>query len=156
RDKESDPEKSLAVRLTRKFFPVSADFDGQNFLTKLNGVTALTPLALVLVLVETTDLIFALDSIPAIFSITTVPFLVFTSNSFALLASPPPQSAPPRSYLLFSHLKICLSILFVFIGVKMVAAKYFHIPTPLSLVVVVGIIAASILASVVSAWRERK
>ncbi len=66
KDKESDPEKNIAVRLVRKIFPVSTEYDGQKFLTRLNGRAALTPLALVLVLVETTDLIFALDSIPAI------------------------------------------------------------------------------------------
>ena len=156
RDKESDPEKNIAVRLTRKLFPVTTEFDGQNFLTKLNGATALTPLALVLVLVETTDLIFALDSIPAIFAVTTDPFIVFTSNVFAILGLRSLYFVLAGAIRYFVHLKIGLSVVLVFIGVKMVGAKYFHIPTPLSLVVVVAIIAASILASVVSARRERK
>ena len=85
KDKESDPEKNIAVRLVRKIFPVSGEYDGQKFLTRLNGRLALTPLALVLVLVETTDLIFALDSIPAIFAVTRDAFIVFTSNVFAIL-----------------------------------------------------------------------
>src|SRR5205085_2036018 len=80
-----EPEDNPVVRLTRKFFPVSNEFDGQNFFTRVNGQLTLTPLALVLVMVETTDLVFALDSIPAIFAVTQKPFIVFTSNVFAIL-----------------------------------------------------------------------
>jgi tellurite resistance protein TerC len=156
KDKESDPEKNPAVRLTRKFFPVSSGFDGQNFLTTLNGRRALTPLALVLVLVETTDLVFATDSIPAIFAVTTDPFIVFTSNVFAILGLRSLYFVLAGAIQYFRHLKVGLSVVLVFIGFKMVAAKHLHIDTRLSLAVVIVIIAASILASVISNQRETK
>jgi tellurite resistance protein TerC len=155
RDKESDPEKSLTVRFTRKFFPVTTAFDGQKFLTRRNGVAVLTPLALVLVLVETTDLIFALDSIPAIFAVTTDPFIVFTSNVFAILGLRSLYFVLAGAIRYFRYLKIGLSIVLVFIGVKMVGMKYFSIDTRVSLVVVVFIIVGSIVASVLAIRRER-
>ena len=156
RDQEPQPERNPAVRLTRKFFPVSSAFDGQKFLTTLNGRTALTPLALVLVLVETTDLIFALDSIPAIFAVTTDPFIVFTSNVFAILGLRSLYFVLAGAIQYFRYLKIGLSVVLVFIGVKMIVVKFVHIPTPLSLGVVVLIIGGSILASVVTTNREKK
>jgi tellurite resistance protein TerC len=155
KEKESDPEKNLAVRLTRKFFPVSTEFDGQKFMTRLNGRMALTPLALVLVLVETTDLIFALDSIPAIFAVTTDSFIVFTSNVFAILGLRSLYFVLAGAIQYFRYLKFGLSIVLVFIGFKMVIVKYLHIPTPLSLIIVVAIITASVLASVITTRREK-
>ena len=156
REKESDPEKNIAVRLTRKFFPVTATFDGQKFLTKLNGRNALTPLALVLVLVETTDLIFALDSIPAIFAITKNAFIVFTSNVFAILGLRSLYFVLAGAIQYFRYLKIGLSIVLIFIGIKMVIVKYLSIPTPLSLGVVVLIITGSILLSIKATRNEAK
>jgi TerC family integral membrane protein len=155
RDSEPNPERNIAIRLTRRFFPVSTTLDGQKFLTKLDGRTALTPLALVLVLVETTDLIFALDSIPAIFAITTDSFIVFTSNVFAILGLRSLYFVLAGAIQYFRYLKIGLSIVLVFIGIKMVSMKFFHIPTPGSLGVVVAIIATSILASVFKAKKGR-
>ena len=153
-EKESDPEKNIAVRLTRKFFPVSTEFDGQKFFTRLNGRQVLTPLALVLVLVETTDLIFALDSIPAIFAVTRDAFIVFTSNVFAILGLRSLYFVLAGAIQYFRYLKIGLSIVLVFIGLKMVLLKYLPIPTALSLGVVVLIIAGSILLSVKATRRE--
>ena len=156
KEKESDPEKNIAVRLTRKFFPVSTAFDGQKFLTTLNGRKALTPLALVLVLVETTDLLFALDSIPAIFAVTRDAFIVFTSNVFAILGLRSLYFVLAGAIQYFRYLKVGLSIVLVFIGLKMVLMKYVHVPTPLSLGVVVLIIAGSVLLSVKATWSEAK
>jgi tellurite resistance protein TerC len=155
KEKKSDPEKNFAVRLTRKLFPVAREFDGQKFFTRLNGRNMLTPLMLVLVLVETTDLIFALDSIPAIFAVTTNPFIVFTSNVFAILGLRSLYFVLAGAIQYFRHLKIGLSVVLVFIGFKMVIVKYLEIPTPLSLGVVVVIIATSIMASVISTRREQ-
>jgi tellurite resistance protein TerC len=155
KEKESDPEKNIAVRLTRKFFPVSTEYDGQKFLTRVKGRKALTPLALVLVLVETTDLIFALDSIPAIFAVTRDAFIVFTSNVFAILGLRSLYFVLAGAIQYFRYLKIGLSIVLIFIGLKMVLAKYIFIPTPLSLGVVVLIIAGSILLSVQATRREQ-
>jgi len=156
KEKESDPEKNLAVRITRKFFPISTEFDGQKFITRLNGRKTLTPLALVLVLVETTDLLFALDSIPAIFAVTRNAFIVFTSNVFAILGLRSLYFVLAGAIQYFRYLKVGLSIVLVFIGLKMVLMKYFHIPTPLSLGVVVLIIAGSILLSVKATRSEAK
>jgi len=155
KEKEADPEKNLAVRLVRKILPVSPGLDGQKFLTRLNGRTAFTPLALVLVLVETTDLIFALDSIPAIFAVTRDAFIVFTSNVFAILGLRSLYFVLAGAIQYFRYLKIGLSIVLVFIGLKMVLMKYIHIPTPTSLGVVVLVIAGSVLLSVRATRREQ-
>lgn len=148
-----DPEKNPMIRAARRFFPVSTEFDGQKFLTRINGVRALTPLALVLITVETTDLIFAVDSIPAIFAVTQKPFIVFTSNVFAILGLRSLYFVLANAIGYFRYLKAGLSIVLVFIGGKMLLAKWAHVPTGISLAVVAGIIALSILASYIVARR---
>jgi tellurite resistance protein TerC len=155
REKEPEPEKNIVFRFVRKFFPVAGALDGQKFLTRLNGRVALTPLALVLVLVETTDLIFALDSIPAIFAVTRDAFIVFTSNVFAILGLRSLYFVLAGAIQYFRYLKIGLSIVLVFIGLKMLLMEYIYIPTPLSLGVVVCIITGSILLSVRATRREQ-
>jgi len=155
RSHDAAPDKNIAVRLVRMIFPVSTEFDGQKFMTRLNGRMALTPLAVVLVLVETTDLIYALDSIPAIFAVTRDAFIVFTSNVFAILGLRSLYFLLAGAIQYFRYLKIGLSIVLVFIGLKMVLMKYVFIPTPLSLGVVVLIISGSILLSVRAMRREQ-
>src|SRR5208283_4953216 len=138
------PEKNLALRLVRKFFPVAQNFDGQNFFTRLDGRFALTPLALVLLLVETTDLIFAVDSVPAVFSVTRKAFIVFTSNIFAIIGLRSMYFMLAGALGYFRYLKIGLSFVLAFIGVKLLldphdrAAQWFQIeiPTGVSLLVV--------------------
>ncbi len=163
-DEGVDPEKNPVIRLVRRFFPVSASFNGQHFLTVENGVKMLTPLAIVLIMVETTDLIFAVDSIPAIFSVTTKPFIVFTSNVFAILGLRSLYFVLANAIGLFRYLKLGLSFVLIFVGVKMIIAppagtvvmKWYHykIPTALSLGIVAGIILLSILISIISAKRN--
>jgi tellurite resistance protein TerC len=162
------PEKNPVVRLARKLFPIANDFHGQHFTVRTAAGLALTPLALVLILVETTDLIFALDSIPAIFAVTTDAFVVFTSNVFAILGLRSLYFVLAGAIGLFRYLKYGLSIVLVFIGVKMLIDPHqppgvppehfwqYKIPITLSLVVVVGIIVGSILLSLAIARRERK
>ncbi len=154
-EEEVHPEKNPFIRLARKLFPVTTQFDGQKFVTELEGRRALTPLALVLVMVETTDLIFAVDSIPAIFAVTQKPFIVFTSNVFAILGLRSLYFVLAGAIGYFRFLKLGLSVVLSFIGLKMLIAKWYHISTSLSLVVVAGIILASIAASIVAARRER-
>ncbi len=157
-----EPEKNLIIRLVRKLYPVSPALDGQKFTTRWNGRAALTPLALVLLMVETTDLVFALDSIPAIFAVTTKPFIVFTSNVFAILGLRSLYFVLAGAIGYFRYLKYGLSLVLVFIGFKMLLApheppkKWFQveIPTGLSLLVVAGIILISIALSVAVARRE--
>jgi tellurite resistance protein TerC len=152
RDEEVHPERNLAIRLAQKIFPVSPQFDGQNFTTILAGRRALTPMALVLLMVETTDLIFAMDSIPAIFAVTLDPFIVFTSNVFAILGLRSLYFVLAGAIDYFRYLQAGLSIVLVFIGAKMLLMKtQIHISTMLSLVIVGSIILVSILASVLAA-----
>jgi tellurite resistance protein TerC len=163
-DSEVDPEKNKIIRLARKFFPITPHFDGQKFRTQWNGRMALTPLALVLLMVETTDLLFAFDSIPAIFAVTRHPFIVFTSNVFAILGLRSLYFVLAGAIGYFRYLKYGLALVLVFIGVKMLIdphdnpPRWFQadIPISTSLIIVAGIILASIIASLVSAWREKK
>lgn len=162
------PEKNPIFRLTKKIFPVTPEFHGQRFTVRQAGRIVLTPLALVLVLVETTDLIFALDSIPAIFAVTTKPFIVFTSNVFAILGLRSLYFVLAGAIGYFRYLKYGLSIVLVFIGVKMLldphthageAAKYWwqlKIPVATSLGLVIFIILGSILLSVLAARKAGK
>lgn len=162
-----EPEKNPVIRLARKIFPVSDQLHGEKFIVRINGKTLLTTLALVLIMVETTDLIFALDSIPAIFAVTTKPFIVFTSNVFAILGLRSLYFVLAGAIEYFRYLKIGLSVVLIFIGVKMLLAphgygeeshKWFQveIPTGTSLLVVGGIIATSVLLSVTATRREQR
>jgi tellurite resistance protein TerC len=161
---EVDPEKTWVVRFTRKFYPVAPELDGQKFLTTWQGRTALTPLALVLVLVETTDLVFAVDSIPAIFAITTKSFIVFTSNVFAILGLRSLYFVLAGMIAYFRYLKYGLSVVLIFIGIKMLLDPHDNehpmwfqvdIPISVSLSVVASIILLSMLLSVLVAKRRR-
>jgi tellurite resistance protein TerC len=152
---EFHPEKNFAIRVTRKFFAVSSDFDGAQFLTRLNGRRALTPMALVLVTVETSDLIFAVDSIPAIFAVTQDAFIVFTSNVFAILGLRSLYFVLAGAIRYFRYLKAGLSVVLVFIGVKMLLNRtVYQIPIGISLLVVVGILVVSMLLSVLAAGKD--
>jgi tellurite resistance protein TerC len=158
------PEKNFLVRGVRKFFPVSSELHGQKFITLLDGRSVLTPLVLVLLVVETTDLIFALDSIPAIFAVTTKPFIVFTSNVFAILGLRSLYFLLAGAIGFFRYLKIGLSVVLVFIGVKMLLDPHgqepkgiqIEIPTSISLMVVATIIVIAIVLSVMVAEREKR
>ncbi len=151
------PEKNPFIKLAKKFFPVTNEFDGQNFTAKVDGRTALTPLALVLLMVETTDLIFAVDSIPAIFAVTQNTFVVFTSNVFAILGLRSLYFVLAGAIGFFRYLKIGLSIVLVFIGVKMLLGIWsIQIHSAVSLAVVLGIIFTSMGASIWAARREGK
>jgi tellurite resistance protein TerC len=158
-----DPEKSRVIRWARRFYPVSPELDEEKFVTKWNGKRALTPLALVLLLVETTDLVFALDSIPAVFAVTTKPFIVFTSNVFAILGLRSLYFVLAGAIGYFRFLKVGLSIVLVFIGVKMLLdphgrmPQWFQVEIPIStsLFVVAGILLTSVIASLFAAWRDK-
>jgi tellurite resistance protein TerC len=158
------PEKNLALRIARRLFPVSPNFDGKKFFTRMDGQLALTPLALVLLLVETTDLIFAVDSVPAVFSVTRKAFIVFTSNVFAILGLRSMYFLLVGALGYFRYLKIGLSGVLVVIGLKMLVdphgnePKWFQIeiPTTVSLLVVAALLSISIALSVTRAWHEKK
>ncbi len=157
------PEKNPVLRLARRLFPVSAEYNGQRFLTTLNGRRALTPLALVLLMVETTDLIFAVDSIPAIFAVTQKPFIVFTSNVFAILGLRSMYFLLAGAMRYFLYLKTGLALVLMFIGTKMLVSPHgheprywfqFEIPISISLAVVAAIILTSVVLSLMVARRQ--
>jgi tellurite resistance protein TerC len=155
-DESVEPEKNLAIRLARKFFPISTEFQGSKFIVKVDGRKMLTPLALVLLMVETTDVIFAVDSIPAIFAVTQDPFIVFTSNVFAILGLRSLYFVLAGALDYFRFLKVGLSIVLIFIGAKMLIGHWHPIPTTFSLVVVAGIIVSSIIVSMIVGKKVKK
>lgn len=146
-DDEVEPEKNPIVRWVRRFMPLTEDYEGQRFLVRREGVLMATPLLLVLVVVETTDLMFALDSIPAIFAVTQDPFIVFTSNVFAILGLRSLYFLLAGMMDKFHYLKLGLAGVLTFVGVKMVLHEVFHISTGLSLGIVAAVLAISVAAS---------
>jgi tellurite resistance protein TerC len=143
-----DPDKNLLVRFVRRFYPVTSDYHGSRFFTTVDGHRAATPLFLALLLVETSDVMFAIDSIPAIFAITRDPFLVFTSNVFALLGLRSLYFALAGLMHRFRYLKMSLVFLLAYVGVKMMLSHHYPIPNLVSLAVIGGILGVGLLASV--------
>jgi tellurite resistance protein TerC len=144
---EIHPDKNPAVRLFRRFFPVAANCDGPGFFTRESGRRVATPLLLVLLVVETTDLIFALDSLPAVLAITTSAFVALTSNIFAILGLRSLYFALSGVMQLFRFLKPGLAVILVFIGVKMLASRWFEISTTCALGVIGAVLAVSVVLS---------
>ena len=150
------PERNPVIKLVQRLFPVSNQYVGARFFTRLNGRFALTPLAIVLLTVETTDLIFAIDSIPAIFVVTQDPFIIFTSNIFAILGLRSLYFVLVGMIEYFRYLKYGLALVLVFVGAKMVSEIWhWEISTGNSLRIVLGILVVSIVASVIAALVER-
>jgi tellurite resistance protein TerC len=147
---EIKPEKNLLVRLLKKFMPVSNELDGRNFFTKINGITHATPLFVALIFLEFTDVIFAVDSVPAIFAVTKEPLIVFTSNIFAILGLRSMYFMLAGAVDKFHLLKYGLAVVLTFVGLKMVwlndafGGKF---PITYSLGFILGVIAISIIAS---------
>ena len=148
-DEEFEGEKNRVVKLVRRFVPLTTEYHGKHFFVSVNGQRVATPLLLVLVLVEFTDLIFAVDSIPAIFGITTDPFLVFTSNIFAILGLRSMYFLLAAVVERFYLLKYGLAVILSFIGVKMLGERFIHIGIGVSLGIVLGTLALSIAASLI-------
>jgi tellurite resistance protein TerC len=158
---EPDFDKSMVMRLARRFLPVTKEFCGEDFACKQNGRWLLTPLALVLIVIDVMDLVFAVDSIPAVFSITRDGFIVYTSNICAILGLRSLYFLLANLMNRFTYLKTGLAIVLAFVGIKMIVADYFHVPTPISLGVIVAILGLTIVLSMVatrnqSAGQNRK
>jgi len=148
------PEQNPVLRLARRYLPVTRDFHGEHFFIREGGKWLATPMFLVLLVVETTDVAFALDSIPAIFAITQDPFIIYSSNVFAILGLRALYFLLAGVMPYFRYLNVGLSAVLVFIGIKMLIEKWLHIPTGISLGIVGGVLAAATLASVIAARRE--
>lgn len=148
------PESNLFVKLARRFLPTVHEYHEEKFFVRVNGKLAMTPLFLALIIVETTDVAFAIDSIPAIFAITRDPFIVFTSNVFAILGLRSLYFALAAILDKFRYLKVSLVFLLAFVGIKMLLSHHYPIPTHISLTCIVGFLAAGILVSIIAARRE--
>jgi tellurite resistance protein TerC len=156
-------ERNPLIRLVRRFFPVSADFDGSRFVTVLGGRRALTPLALVVLLVESSDLIFALDSVPAVFSVTRNAFVLFTSNVMAVLGLRSLYFVLAGALDYFRYLKFGLAVVLVLVGARMLlephgaATHWFQcvIPNDVCLLAIAGILGAAVTCSVAAARRGK-
>lgn len=152
KDEKVEPDKNPVVKFVKKFLPITPEYHGSMFFIKLNGLFA-TPLFIVLIVIETTDLVFAFDSIPAILAITHDPFIVFTSNAFAILGLRALYFALAGFMDKFYYLKIGLSVILVFIGMKMLVSTVFHISTVISLLVILLLLTISIIASIIHTKR---
>ena len=151
-DEQFEGDENRIVKFVRRHVPMTPQYRGQHFFTEVDGRRIATPLFLVLVLVEFTDLIFAVDSIPAIFGITRDPFIVFTSNIFAILGLRSMFFLLAAVVEKFYLLKYGLALILTFIGVKMLIEGFYHIPIMISLAAVLGTLALSITASLI--WRK--
>jgi tellurite resistance protein TerC len=141
-----EPEKNPVLRIFRRWMPVTEDYEGNYFFVKRTGLYA-TPLLAVLVVVETTDLLFATDSIPAVLAITTKPFIVYTSNVFAILGLRSMYFVLAGMMEVFHYLHYGLSVVLIFIGIKMLISDYYKIPTMAALAVVAGVLLMAVVAS---------
>lgn len=148
RNEHLDPSSSRALRLFRRYVPMTDAYHGQRFLVRRDRVLLATPLLAVLVLVEVTDIVFAVDSIPAIFAVTSEPFLVFTANAFAILGLRAMYFLLADLIHRFVYLKVGLALVLIWVGIKMLLkVDLLYIPTTISLAVVATIIGVSIIAS---------
>ena len=144
---EIDPERNPILRLARRFLPITPGYEGAAFFVRREGRRLATPLLLVLLLVETTDVLFAVDSIPAIFAVTLDPFIVYTSNVFAILGLRALYFVLAGGIRKFRYLRPGLAVVLMFVGVKMLVAHRYPVPILVSLGVICGILAVAILAS---------
>ena len=154
-EKEPELEKNPVLKFARRHLRISEGHHGEKFTVMKNGVRYFTPLFLVLILIEVSDLVFAVDSIPAIFAITTDPFIVFTSNIFAIMGLRALYFLLVDMADRFHLLKYGLAMVLTFIGAKMLIAPWYHVPTPASLAVVAILIATSAAASLIATRKRR-
>lgn len=148
-DDDEDYNNTRGARLIRRFFSVSDKYDGDKFFTFENGKKLATPLLVVVAVIEFTDLLFAVDSIPAIFAISSDPFILYTSNIFAILGLRALFFLLDNFIHLFSKLQYGLAIILSFIGLKMIIAPFYHIESVYSLIVIGGVLLISVIASIV-------
>ncbi len=154
RDKHVDPGKNLVLRLFRRIMPTTPEYEGSRFFVRNAGKILATPLFVVLLVIETTDVVFAVDSIPAVLAITRDPFIVFTSNVFAILGLRALYFALSGFLQLFHHLHYGLSAILVFVGVKMLLVDVYVFPIGFALSVIAGLLVISVIASILLPKKE--
>lgn len=151
-----EPEKNIVYRMFKKILPMHPEFHGQDFVVNVNGIWKATPLLLVLISVEISDLIFAVDSIPAIFGITTDPFIIFTSNIFAVLGLRSLYFLLSSSLTKIELLQPGLALILIFVGVKMLTESFFPIPNHISLLVIITILTGAVVGSIILKKRRNR
>lgn len=149
KEKEVEPDKNPAVKLVRRFLPVAPQYDGVKFFTRIDGVHYATPLIIVLVAIETSDILFATDSVPAVLGITLDPLIVYSSNLFAILGLRALFFALAGIFYLFRYLSTGICIVLAFVGSKMLISYWYEIPTLASLGVILALLTGSVLLSIV-------
>jgi tellurite resistance protein TerC len=154
-DEEGDPSQGVAARLVRRLIPVTNNFDGSKFFTREGGVFKATPLFLALIIVELSDVIFAIDSIPAVLAITRDPFLVYTSNIFAILGLRSIYFALAHMVRLFHYLNYALSFILLFVGAKIMLAHFYKVPVGIALGVIITALASAVIASLIFTKKEQ-
>ncbi len=155
-DDDEDYSNTAGARLIKSFWKVSDNYDGDKFFTVQKGIKMATPLLVVVGVIEFTDVLFAVDSIPAIFAISNDPFILYTSNIFAILGLRSLYFLLANFIHMFSKLPYGLAIILSFIGVKMLIAPWIHIPSPISLGIVGGVLVISVLLSVIFPEKEEE
>lgn len=153
---EVHPEKNFLIRLAKRFFPVDTGYESQAFIVRKGGRIHITTLMLVLITVETTDLVFAVDSIPAVFGVTRDPFIVYSSNVFAILGLRALYFLLAGVMNTFYYLRHGLSFILVFIGVKMLIADLYHLPITISLITIGVVLTISVVTSLYRNKRAAK
>ena len=156
KDSHVAPDKNILVRLFKKIYPVTNDYHGDKFFVKIDAKKFATPMFVVLLVIEFTDLVFAVDSIPAILAITNDTFIVYTSNVFAILGLRSLYFALSGVMKYFRFLKVGLSVILVFVGIKMIIVDFFKFPIMLSLGIIISILLISVLASLIKPKEENK
>ena len=152
---EVEPERNPVVRLCRRFFPMTENFEGARFFVRRAGKLMMTPLFLVFAVVNVTDLMFATDSIPAIFAITTDPFIVYTSNICAILGLRTLYFLLSGVMNLFIYLQTGIAVVLTYVGVKMLVVKFLHIPTWVSLAVIAVVLSTAVVASLLVGQKKK-
>jgi len=155
RDDEGKHERTGAVRLLGKIIPVQSEFSGHHFLVRKAGKWVATPLLAALVVVEVTDVVFAVDSVPAVLAVSREPFLVFASNAFAILGLRALYFLLGDAKERFHYLSHALGAILIFVGIKMTASHWYHLPTEISLAVIIVILTAAIVFSIQKTKREQ-
>ena len=155
KDVEVHPDRNLIIRAARTLFPVTAEFGAGRFFLRKDRRLLLTPLFLVLITIETTDIVFAVDSIPAVFGVTHDPFIAFTSNIFAILGLRASYFLLESVLKTFKFLSHGLSVVLIFIGLKMLLVDFVHIPIGTALAIVIAVLAVAIVASLIGQRRKR-
>jgi tellurite resistance protein TerC len=154
RQETVDPGENTLVRLARSWLPFTNKYHGTHFFVEVHGKTVATPLFLALLMVESSDVMFALDSIPAVFAVTRDPFIIFTSNLFAILGLRSLYFVLAGYMAKFRYLKHSLVFILAFVGVKMMLSNHYHIPIGVSMALIIGIMTVGVIASIKGAARD--